>query len=190
MAIEELIKSIISKMEEMKSRYILFQSKWQDFMIYTLIKFEDTPRVYIRIPKDNPYFEKQDFDFGPNIVLSYTGYKLPWKEEEKEENWYWGFTPMHGTPDKNFFEEIQLLLIRVKEQSLPASWEIKEVKSFAEALAKKAIEEKHATQKEHRKLHEIKEREVSKPIEIELSELIEFSPYFNFIILLSSALQK
>jgi hypothetical protein len=92
--LEKALKAIFAKLEEMKFKYVLFQSKLEDYVIYTLIKFGEPTRIYVKIPKDSPYFDRWNFHFDPefSIVLSYAGHKLPWEDVERDNEWYWGFT--------------------------------------------------------------------------------------------------
>jgi hypothetical protein len=92
--LEKALKAIFAKLEETKFKYALFPSKLEDYVIYTLIKFGESTRIYVKIPKESPYFDRWNFHFDPefSIVLSYAGHKLPWEDVERDDECHWGFT--------------------------------------------------------------------------------------------------
>jgi hypothetical protein len=189
MIVEESIKAIISKMKEeshtakIKPKYILFKSKYEEYPLYVIVGVNET-FVFVKIPKNSPYFEKQNFVYEEHpLILWYKSHKLPWEKEENKENWYWGFIPWEGVSSQEFVEGVKQILVKIINKNFHPLWEIENPKSVIEAWAKHLQEIERAKKGKYKKflaIEEIKEEEIAGSIDIDFEELIRVLPTIKF----------
>lgn len=108
-------------------------------LLYYILNLGTHPTAYIKIPKENRYYEKQydDIDLDVHGGITYVGSELWIGKNEKVDGWFIGWDYAHCCDYAGYYEKIDGSLYNLKRWTTEEIYE--EVKEVCYQIQKEEV---------------------------------------------------